>query len=77
MINGGLGVEIIKSFSIYNRWGEVVFEARNFLPNDPTFGWDGTFRGKILNSAVFVYSAEVEFVDGETIRYDGDITLVR
>jgi gliding motility-associated-like protein len=53
-------VEKIKSFGIFNRWGEPVFEAFNFQPNDPTYGWDGFFRGELMNSAVFVWYAEIE-----------------
>lgn len=74
-INGGTGVVGIKSFYIFNRWGEIVHEQTNFLPNDPAYGWDGTFKGKPLNPAIFVYYAEVEFVDGSTEIYKGDLTL--
>jgi len=37
-------------FAIYNRWGEKVFESRS-----PEVGWDGTFRGKLLEPEVFGY----------------------
>jgi gliding motility-associated-like protein len=70
-------VEKIKSFGIFNRWGEPVFEAFNFQPNDPTYGWDGFFRGELMNSAVFVWYAEIEFVDGTSEIFEGDVTLFR
>jgi len=38
---------------------------------------DGMFRGEELNPAVFVYLAEIEFIDGEVILYKGDVTLMR
>ncbi len=67
----------IRKFYIFDRWGEMVFEAENFSPNDPDFGWDGRFRGKLLDPAVFVYYAEIEIIDGRiTLKY-GDITLVK
>ena len=37
----------------------------------------GTFRGKDLNSSVFIYVAEIRFVDGITEVFKGDITLLR
>lgn len=71
------GVRNIRSFRIYDRWGELVFENQNFQPNDPTDGWDGYMNGKLMNTGVFVYAAEIEFVDGAVKIYKGDITLVR
>ena len=62
---------------VLNRWGEAVFERSNFQPNDPTLGWNGKFRGKPMNPAVFTYFAEIEFSDGEIILYKGDVTLVK
>lgn len=67
----------VKKFMIFNRWGELVFEGFNFQPNDPDYGWNGMFRGEMMNPAVFVYLAEIEFIDGEVIQYKGDISLVR
>ncbi|MEK7255605.1 MAG: gliding motility-associated C-terminal domain-containing protein, partial [Bacteroidota bacterium] len=67
----------IKRFLVFSRWGETVFEYHDFQPNDPAFGWDGKHRGEALNAAVFVWFAEVEFVDGEVKIYEGDVTLMR
>ena len=70
-------VRKIKSFQIYDRWGEQVFVKENFLPNDPAYGWNGRLRGKLLSPAVFVYYAEIELVDGSLLLYKGDITIVK
>jgi gliding motility-associated-like protein len=67
----------IRQFQIFNRWGEPVYEVYNFQPNDPTYGWDGSFRGELMNSAVFVWFIEVEFVDGSVEIFEGDVTLFR
>lgn len=78
MIFAGDEVVRVKSFQIYNRWGESVFEVYSFLPNDPIYGWNGTGRGgQTFNAAVFVYLAEVEFIDGSTKLYTGDVSLIR
>ncbi len=73
-------VREVKSFLIFNRWGEAMFENFNFPVTtdaslDATNGWDGTFRGKPLNSGVYVYMVEVEFFDGLVEIFKGDITI--
>ena len=76
-ISGGESVAEIKSFLVFNRWGEIVHQYYNFQPNDPGSGWDGMFRGQLMNPAVFTYYAEIEFIDGLVELYEGDVTLVR
>ncbi|MCB9299078.1 MAG: gliding motility-associated C-terminal domain-containing protein [Lewinellaceae bacterium] len=76
-IQAGPGVREVKSFLIFNRWGEPVFENYNFQPNDPSQGWDGVYRGEKMNGAVFAYFAEIEFIDGEVILFKGDVMLMR
>ena len=59
-------------FKIFDRWGEVVFHSQSINAT-----WDGTFNGKPLNSAVFVYSAQVTYIDGREQTQQGNITLIR
>ncbi len=48
---------------IYDRWGEKVFQS-----NDPDFCWDGTYKGKLLDPAVFVYFIKSTYYKaGDTI----------
>jgi hypothetical protein len=67
----------IKSFQVFDRWGGLVHEYYDFKPNDISSGWDGNVRGDKAGPAVFVYFAEIEFIDGEVILYKGDVTLYR
>ncbi len=77
-INAGQDfIEEVTYFQIYDRWGYKIFEKERFAPNDPAYGWDGMFRNKKVNSAVFVYWALIKFKDGESILYKGDVTLQR
>ena len=57
---------------IVNRWGQTIWQS-----NDYNSSWDGTFNGKPLNSAVFVYSAQVTYIDGREQTQQGNITLIR
>lgn len=77
VINSGNDVVQVRSLIILNRWGEMVYERFNFPTNIPTYGWNGNFRGKPMNPSVFVFQAEIEFVDGEVEIFTGDITLMR
>jgi gliding motility-associated-like protein len=76
-INAGPDVVSVKSFLVFNRWGESMMELFNFQPNDPVYGWDGSHRGKALNPGVYVFLAEIEFIDGEVILYKGDVALMK
>jgi gliding motility-associated-like protein len=67
----------VRTFAIFNRWGEEVFSASGFAPNDPQYGWDGNFRDQPMNAAVLVYYAEIEFVDGSTEIFKGEVNLLR
>jgi gliding motility-associated-like protein len=76
-IFAGPQVVKIKSFLVFSRWGEAVFEFYNLPPNDPAFGWDGKHRGRPMDPAVFTWFAEIEFIDGRVEIYEGDVSLMR
>ena len=73
----GTGIQIIKSFRIFNRWGELVFERTNFSPGDPSCAWDGTVRGKPASSDVFVYVCEVLCDAGYPGIFKGNVGLIK
>lgn len=73
----GLDVFQIKKYLVFDRWGNLVYNKENIPRHWKNFGWDGTFRGQALQTGVYVYMIEVEFIDGVVIRYSGDLTLLR
>jgi len=77
MIYGGSVIAKIKSFLVFNRWGETVHEFYNFQPGDALAGWDGYFRSQRMDPGIFTWFAEVEFTDGLTEILEGDVTLMR
>ncbi len=77
VIHGDNAVTNVKMLRIYDRWGEAVFESKNTTPNSTENTWDGKFRGNNMQSGVYIYYAEIEFIDGSTIPYSGEITLIR
>ncbi|MCA1763559.1 MAG: gliding motility-associated C-terminal domain-containing protein [Flavobacteriales bacterium] len=60
------------NFSVFNRWGEKVFET-----TDQSEGWDGTYKNNLAEPAVFVYHLDVRCGDGQTYFKKGNVTLVR
>jgi gliding motility-associated-like protein len=66
----------VNHLSLFDRWGELVFHREDLLLKSFD-GWDGTLRGKTMNPAVFVYTAEVTLADGRRVRLKGDVTLIR
>lgn len=76
-VYAGPAVESVQSLKVFDRWGNQVFDQGEFAPNDESMGWDGTYNGRVMNSAVFVYLAEVRFIDGLVVQFKGDVTLVK
>ncbi len=70
-------VQQINFMRIFNRWGDLVYERKDLPFGDESTGWDGRFKGKLLNSGVYVFLLEMEFINGDVRRYSGDITLLR
>ena len=70
----------VKNFNVYDRWGETMY-SREDLDIDQILnesnGWDGVHRTQDMNPGVYVYHLVVEFIDGEEILYEGNITLTR
>jgi len=60
---------------IFDRWGNQVFETRNIMPNDPALGWDGRYKGELVNPGVYVYSFQLTFPDGTQEIIHGDVTV--
>jgi gliding motility-associated-like protein len=67
----------INYLRIYDRWGNAVYNGENLQPNDDTKGWDGTYRGQAMDSAVFVFQAEILLKNGSTRMVNGEVMLVR
>jgi gliding motility-associated-like protein len=67
----------VKSFTIYNRYGKVVFQKNNFIPNDINAGWDGRTLGNKQPSDTYIYIAEIIGNDGTSSISKGNTSLLR
>jgi hypothetical protein len=66
------------SFTVYNRWGSILFQSTN-LNEMQEKGWDGTEEssGVELPQGSYVYIIEGKFEDGSSIREVGSSMLVK
>jgi gliding motility-associated-like protein len=73
----GTGLFSIKKARIFNRWGEIVYERNDFMANDASAGWDGTFKGAKLNPDVYVYIIDILCDNNTTLPLKGNVALIR
>ena len=76
-IINGIGLNVIPSITIYNRWGQIVFQKSNFPANSPADAWDGTFNGQPAPADVYIYTIQILCDNATLIPYHGNVTLIR
>ncbi len=55
-------------FTVFNRWGQIVYQARGSEP-----AWDGTWNGKFVPTGSYIYTIELF---NRTKKYVGIVTVV-
>ncbi len=70
-------VDNVNDFSVYDRWGNQVFNASNIDPSSETILWDGTYNGQNLPSGVYVILVDYTKGSGQRVTITQDITLIR
>jgi gliding motility-associated-like protein len=71
------GITKINVFRIVNRWGELLFENKDFEANIPIRGWDGKFKGQIVLDDVCTFYLEAQCTDGSVIVKSGNINILK
>jgi gliding motility-associated-like protein len=61
----------LQDFSIYNRWGNLIFET-----SDINKGWDGNYMGQPCNTAGYVYLITGSDLSGKVV-HKGTFLLIR
>lgn len=56
---------------IFNRWG---IQVSHFT--DPSQGWDGKYKGKLVPSGVYYYVIKATGADGKEYNLKGDINII-
>lgn len=69
----GVGESIITyNMKISDRWGELLFES-----NSPDYPWDGKYKGKPVDSGLYIYEFNLLDKFGEPHRFLGGVRLLR
>ncbi|MBK9012598.1 MAG: proprotein convertase P-domain-containing protein [Saprospiraceae bacterium] len=68
---------MVKLFQVFDRWGELLYQDVDIPINEPTRGWDGTFKSKDMPAGVYVWYLEAEYEDGMKESFKGETTLIR
>jgi gliding motility-associated-like protein len=76
-ILGSRDIEILKDFSIYDRWGQRIFQLKDVPANDPAYGWQGDSRGTPTPTGAYIYTVLIRFRDGHEQVYKGTVTVIR
>lgn len=58
--------------SIFNRWGQLMAHL-----TDPSQGWDGKYKGKLVPSGVYYYVIRAKGADGQNYKLSGDINILK
>lgn len=67
-----LGIKQLRSFRIYNRWGQKLFETATALP-----GWNGNQISKPHPTGTVVWFLDALGVDGKNYHRKGTTVLIR
>jgi gliding motility-associated-like protein len=76
-ILGGPEGSRIKDFSIFNRWGQKIFQRADTPSGDPAFGWNGYYNGSAAMQGVYIYRVIILLADGSSQLFQGTVILIR
>ncbi|MBK8297892.1 MAG: gliding motility-associated C-terminal domain-containing protein [Saprospiraceae bacterium] len=77
IFDNGSTIEQINSLSIYDRWGDLIWQKHGFAANTTALGWDGSSKGKSVLPGVYVWHAQLALRDGSITTEKGDVTVLR
>lgn len=68
------GVDIYDfNVTVYNRWGEKVWES-----NDPSLGWDGTYKGNVVQSGTYSWTVYAkDRLNDNRYTWNGNVNVLR
>ncbi len=67
----------VKDFSVFNRWGQKIFQQANFPPGDPAFGWNGSYKGIAVVPETYIYTVTILLADKSSQVFQGTVILIR
>lgn len=75
-VRNGVEAEVLE-YSIYGRWGQLVFQQQNFPIRSSNHWWDGRIGRGRIGLGVYLYHIRIRLSSGEELDYAGDVTIGR
>jgi gliding motility-associated-like protein len=72
-----INIKILKYFRVFNRWGQLMFEIKDYTPSNHLKGWDGLWKGVPQPMDVYTWTVEADGVDGRHFKKAGNAMLLR
>jgi len=66
------GIQSLKYFRVYNRWGQLVFNSSN-----EGVGWNGSISGQPAPTGAYVWMAAGVDYQGRPMQKEGTVLLIR
>ncbi|MFZ1257821.1 MAG: gliding motility-associated C-terminal domain-containing protein, partial [Saprospiraceae bacterium] len=70
-------IDNIDILRIYDRWGNQVYESKNFPPNGNEGAWNGEINNQKALPGVYVFLFLFKDKVGRSHKLSGDLTLLR
>ncbi|MBD2701383.1 gliding motility-associated C-terminal domain-containing protein [Spirosoma sp. BT702] len=67
----------VAAFTVYDRWGNVLYNRTNFSLTSGDALWDGQINGTSAPEGMYVYRLDCLFPDGSQTSYRQDVTVIR
>lgn len=76
-VYGGADLQMILTLQVFDRWGGMVYNQQNLMPNEASTAWNGTLNGKKLPGGAYIYVTTLLMDDNKAHRLSGGVTLSR
>lgn len=73
----GRSVRRVLRLQVFDRWGTLLFQSGDCLSGEALCQWDGRTRERPAGEGVYLYLATIEYIDGTTEFFSGDLLLTR
>ncbi|MFK7980389.1 MAG: T9SS type B sorting domain-containing protein [Saprospiraceae bacterium] len=70
-------VKQINNLTIFDRYGNLIFQQSVIVNNADLVTWNGRYKGKIMPIGAYIYAGELELLDGEIEQFSGTLNLIR
>ena len=71
------GIEKVVWMRVFDPWGDLIFEQKDFPAGDNHYGWDVTYKGIAANIGVYTCTYRILLKDGTERTLNNSVSLMR